>query len=249
MFGAAPAPASPSALPDGARRPMTSVICGLPGFLSSASASLQSSLESSVEAKRLDGAGSTLFSLADLEAEALRCLRGGCATSLRRPARRTSDSGFGSVADANRIARCRSAESVRRSGRRRRRARLKSTGLRADGMEYATGEHGGQQRRAEPTAGGALSNDAAMASWATPSDTRSRSTEHRRVGEYADQHVLHGRQVHLSGSPAQTAKRGQLQSGIFPLAHGVSARVGKLRAAGNAIVPQVAAEFIKAAHG
>jgi hypothetical protein len=36
------------------------------------------------------------------------------------------------------------------------------------------------------------------------------------------------------------------QSGTFPLAHGVSARVGRLRAYGNAIVPQVAAEFIKA---
>ena len=34
--------------------------------------------------------------------------------------------------------------------------------------------------------------------------------------------------------------------GIFPLAHGIPARVGKLRAAGNAIVPQVAAEFIAA---
>jgi len=34
--------------------------------------------------------------------------------------------------------------------------------------------------------------------------------------------------------------------GIFPLAHGVSARVGKLRAAGNAIVPQVAAEILAA---
>lgn len=34
--------------------------------------------------------------------------------------------------------------------------------------------------------------------------------------------------------------------GIFPLAHGVPGRVGKLRAAGNAIVPQVAASFIGA---
>ena len=34
--------------------------------------------------------------------------------------------------------------------------------------------------------------------------------------------------------------------GVFPLAHGVSARVGKLRAAGNAIVPQIAAKFIEA---
>jgi DNA (cytosine-5)-methyltransferase 1 len=47
--------------------------------------------------------------------------------------------------------------------------------------------------------------------------------------------------------PCTDGKQRPTQSGIFPLAHGVSARVAKLRAAGNAIVPQVAAEFIKAA--
>jgi DNA (cytosine-5)-methyltransferase 1 len=36
------------------------------------------------------------------------------------------------------------------------------------------------------------------------------------------------------------------EPGIFPLAHGVPNRVGALRGAGNAIVPQVAAEFIRA---
>jgi DNA (cytosine-5)-methyltransferase 1 len=36
-------------------------------------------------------------------------------------------------------------------------------------------------------------------------------------------------------------------AGILAVAHGIPARVGKLRAAGNAIVPQVAAEFIAAA--
>ena len=37
-----------------------------------------------------------------------------------------------------------------------------------------------------------------------------------------------------------------VESGTFPLAHGLSDRVGLLRGYGNAIVPQVAAEFIKA---
>jgi DNA (cytosine-5)-methyltransferase 1 len=37
-----------------------------------------------------------------------------------------------------------------------------------------------------------------------------------------------------------------VEPGTFPLAHGVSNRVGRLRAYGNAIVPQVAATFIQA---
>ena len=37
-----------------------------------------------------------------------------------------------------------------------------------------------------------------------------------------------------------------VEPGTFPLAHGIPARVGKLRAAGNAIVPQIAAAFIRA---
>lgn len=37
-----------------------------------------------------------------------------------------------------------------------------------------------------------------------------------------------------------------VEPGAFPLANGVPARVGRLRGYGNAIVPQVAAEFIKA---
>ena len=41
-------------------------------------------------------------------------------------------------------------------------------------------------------------------------------------------------------------KRRPIEPGTFPLAHGVSNRVGKLRGYGNAIVPQVAAEVIRA---
>lgn len=40
-----------------------------------------------------------------------------------------------------------------------------------------------------------------------------------------------------------------VEPGTFPLANGVPARVGRLRGYGNAIVPQVAAEFVKAFMG
>ena len=46
--------------------------------------------------------------------------------------------------------------------------------------------------------------------------------------------------------PCADGKARRIESGTFPLAHGVPARVGKLRAYGNAIVPQVAAGFIEA---
>jgi len=46
--------------------------------------------------------------------------------------------------------------------------------------------------------------------------------------------------------PCSDGKSRRVESGTFPLAHGVSGRVGRLRAYGNAIVPQVAAEFVRA---
>ena len=44
----------------------------------------------------------------------------------------------------------------------------------------------------------------------------------------------------------QDGKVRPVEPGTFPLAYGIPARVGRLRGYGNAIVPQVAAEFIKA---
>jgi len=41
-------------------------------------------------------------------------------------------------------------------------------------------------------------------------------------------------------------KQRRIEPGLEPMAHGVSGRVGLLRGYGNAIVPQVAAEFLKA---
>jgi DNA (cytosine-5)-methyltransferase 1 len=46
--------------------------------------------------------------------------------------------------------------------------------------------------------------------------------------------------------PCLDGKARRIEPGSFPLAHGVPARVGRLRGYGNAIVPQVAAEFIAA---
>jgi len=46
--------------------------------------------------------------------------------------------------------------------------------------------------------------------------------------------------------PCTDGKARRVEPGTFPLAHGATNRVGRLRAYGNAIVPQVAAEFIGA---
>ena len=46
--------------------------------------------------------------------------------------------------------------------------------------------------------------------------------------------------------PCSDGKARLIEPGLFPLAHGIPNRVGTLRGAGNAIVPQVAAEFVRA---
>ena len=46
--------------------------------------------------------------------------------------------------------------------------------------------------------------------------------------------------------PCTDGKTRPVEPGTFPLAHGIPGRVGRLRAYGNAIVPQVAARFIEA---
>jgi DNA (cytosine-5)-methyltransferase 1 len=63
-----------------------------------------------------------------------------------------------------------------------------------------------------------------------------RSAQHNSASFWSDA-------IWLAGSDGKSRRA---QSGLSLLAHGVSNRVGKLRAYGNAIVPPLAAEVIKA---
>ena len=51
---------------------------------------------------------------------------------------------------------------------------------------------------------------------------------------------------HFDLIPCRDGKSRRIESGTFPMAYGVPGRVGLLRGYGNAIVPQVAAQFIQA---
>lgn len=75
-----------------------------------------------------------------------------------------------------------------------------------------------------------------------PSEQRGRRDESARLTPA----VVSGPWSELKFLPCTDGKTRPTQPGLFPLAYGVPGRVGRLRAYGNAIVPQVAAEFIAA---
>ena len=80
----------------------------------------------------------------------------------------------------------------------------------------------------------------------THGDANYEGLERRRVSgcECPDQRTPWA-PSNLEWLPCSDGKTRPTQPGLFPLAHGVPGRVGRLRAYGNAIVPQVAAEWIK----
>ena len=86
---------------------------------------------------------------------------------------------------------------------------------------------------------GNLNDVAALAGWATPTTTDSKGRKRYGRGNLA----LPGQAKNI---PCADGKARRIEPGTFPLAHGVPNRVGRLRAYGNAIVPQVAAAFIRA---
>jgi DNA (cytosine-5)-methyltransferase 1 len=74
-------------------------------------------------------------------------------------------------------------------------------------------------------------------------------TDENRSASEASGAISRGNSTHWSGAEWRAGADGKarrVEPGIRLLAHGVPARVGKLRAYGNAIVPQVAAEVIGA---
>lgn len=179
LFGQARALVSHSPSQARARRPMTNVTCGLRGFLSSPSAALQSSLESRLK-RRLDGVGSTLFSLT-WKAKATPAGRPYC--QLVASARRTSDSDFGSWPTPT------AAENIgdlEKKNERRARMKEKWKGRSGNGFGHSMSEIAQMAPWPTPMAGTparngnseAGNNDSsrrtvALASWATPrtSDT------------------------------------------------------------------------------
>jgi len=72
------------------------------------------------------------------------------------------------------------------------------------------------------------------------SDER-RQDQHRHTGRYSTASFW----VNADWIDCKDGKTRPVESGTFPLAYGATARVGRLRAYGNAIVPQVAQAFIE----
>lgn len=117
-----------------------------------------------------------------------------------------------------------SAEGLQRSGQHGQQPQDGGTGILADRAEPGRSQqpqwHGGAHGRQAPEPG--RLRDAGRSSGA--------------LDAWAD----------LEWIECSDGKARPTQPGLFPLAHGVSNRVGRLRAYGNAIVPQVAAVFVMA---
>ena len=118
-----------------------------------------------------------------------------------------------------------------------------------------TGSRAERTKKGEWRGIGLSTQAESLTGWSTPStrdwkDTPGMATEGTNPGRI-DQ-VTHGSTAEASAwggvryIGCADGKARPVEPGVFPVAHGVRGRVGRLRAYGNAIVPQVAAEFIGA---
>ena len=244
LFGRAVARASLLAQPVPGVALPTNAISGLPGSISSASADLTLSLVSKLK-QRLTTDGSTLFSLTWREKVTPA---GRLVYRLAASGRRTSDSDFGlwpttTVTDAYRGERYDPM------------AKNITLNMAAQRTSWVSpraqdGERGGEHERGVEMGGGRSTAQRG----ATGHQLDRTDTTDSQLADDLDTR-LQGR---LPGGgainfwsdcdwlPCIDGKARPVEPGTFPLAHGVSGRVGRLRAYGNAIVPQVAQTFIEA---
>jgi hypothetical protein len=250
LFGQALAPVSRSARPGSTKVPPTSVTCGLSSVGLSPSERLQSCLESRLR-QRMGAYGSMEFDLIwkhwDMPSGLPIC-------ALRASARRTSDSDFGSLPivkpDALPLSgwptpNAMEGGSTSRSGSRK--GELLIGGL-VQGCELRERERERERESSSCRMGHAVG--AGLEGYARHVDDRNKSgwndanadgSTAATGGDGAAEFWSRFDVVNCRDSKAR-----RIEPGTFPLAYGIPARVGRLRGYGNAIVPQVAAEFIVA---
>ena len=152
--------------------------------------------------------------------------------------------GYGGVDDpaSSRLA----SERCREPGEPERRRGVSGVGCEIDGLEHASGD--GRTERGSESGGWGASDGRESCGVAHPDGRNPRPGGAERGGEHR-QLAKDGRAGFWSDYeliPCRDGKVRRIEPGTFPLAHGVSGRVGLLRGYGNAIVPQVAAEFVAA---
>ena len=104
--------------------------------------------------------------------------------------------------------------------------------------EWRSGDGRQAQRGSEHSGSVSMANPLSKRPEGFCGSGEKRITEHSQIRFWEDSEVIYCRDGKYRTIPTQPE--------IFPLAHGISNRVCILRGAGNAIVPQAAAEIIKA---
>ena len=113
-----------------------------------------------------------------------------------------------------------------------------------DGERLRRGKHGQQPQNCSAE----LLGDARSARLERRTERDLRSSRRRKEGRsIASASALHAAWSNIEWLDCTDGKARPVEPGTFPLAHGLPARMGRLRGYGNAISPQVAAQFIIAA--